>query len=60
MFLRRLLAEEMVDAEDLLLVEHLVQLLVQCNGTGKVRAEGLFHDDTGAFSQLSLGEELHG
>ena len=43
--LRRLLAEEMIDAEDLLLVEHFVQLGVELHGAREIRAEWLLHDD---------------
>ena len=46
--LRRLLAEEVVDAEDLLLGEDLVQPGVQRHGAGEVGAEGLLHDDAAA------------
>ena len=43
--LRRLLAEEVVDAKDLLLGEHLVQLGVQRHRAREIRAERLLHDD---------------
>ncbi len=39
------LTEEMVDAEDLVLVEDLVQHVVQRHGAGQVGAERLLHDD---------------
>ncbi len=42
--LHRLLAEEVVDAEDLLLVEDLVQHVVERDRTGQVGAERLLHD----------------
>ena len=43
--LRRLLAEEMIDAEDLVLGEDLVQRLVERHRALEVGAERLFHDD---------------
>ena len=43
--LRRLLAEKVVDAKDLLFVEHLVQLRVQRHRARQVGAERLLHDD---------------
>ena len=43
--LGRLLAEVVVDPEDLLLVEDLVQLGVERPGAGEVGAERLLHDD---------------
>ena len=43
--LRRLLAEKMVDAEDLVLGEHLVQRVVERDRAFEVGAERLFHDD---------------
>ena len=49
--LRRLLAEEMVDAENLLLGEHLVQLGVERHRAGEIGAERLFHDDARALDQ---------
>ena len=50
--LRRLLAEEVVDPEDLLLVEDLVQRGVQRPRAGQVGAERLLHDDPGALDQV--------
>ena len=58
--LRRLLAQEMVDAEDLLLREHFVQRLVQRHGAGKVGAEGFFHHDARTGHQARCGELLDG
>ena len=57
--LRRLLAEEMVDAENLVLGEHLVQLGVQRLGALEIGAERLFHDDARALDQARLGEQPH-
>ena len=56
--LGRLLAEEMVDAEDLILIERLVQLLVERDGTGQIRAEGLLHDDSAALDQARLADHV--
>ena len=55
--LRRLLAQEMIDPEDLVLGEVLVKLLVQDHGTLEVRAERLFHDDPAIGGQFRLGEQ---
>src|SRR5207342_455692 len=52
--LRRLLAEEVVDPEDLLLLEDLVQLGVQLLGALEVGAERLLHDDSAALDQSGL------
>ena len=49
--LRRLLAEEVVDAKDLLLGEHLVQLRVQRHRTREIGAERLLHDDARALAR---------
>jgi len=57
--LGRLLAQEMVDAEDALFVEDLVQFLVQRHRAGQVGAEGLFHDDAGVLHQPRLGQQAH-
>ena len=57
--LRRLLAEEVVDPEDLLLVEDLVQLGVERSGAGEVGAERLLHDDPAALDQAGLRELVH-
>ncbi len=43
--LRRLLAEEVIDAEDLLLREHFVQFLIERAGARVVGAERLLHHD---------------
>ena len=52
--LRRFLAEEMVDAEDLLLGEDLMQLGVQRHRAGQIGAEGLFHDDAAVLRRGRL------
>ena len=52
--LRRLLAQEMIDAEDLVLVEDLVQLGVQRHRACQIGAERLFHDDPGALDEAGL------
>ena len=43
--LRRFLAEEVIDAEDLLLAEDLVQFRIQSHRALQVRAKRLLHDD---------------
>ncbi len=57
--LRRLLAEEVVDAEDLLLAEHLVQARVELARRLEVGAERLLHDDPRPLDQAGLGELAH-
>ena len=57
--LRRLLAEEVVDAEDLVLGEDLVQPGVERHGAREVGAEGLLHDDAAIADELGLGQQLH-
>ena len=57
--LRRLLAEEVVDAEDLVLAEDLVQLGVQRHGAREVGAEGLLHDDAAAADEPGLRQQPH-
>ncbi len=54
-----LLAEEMVDAENLLLGEDLMQLLVERHRGLEVGAERLFHDDPAAADQVGLGQQVH-
>ena len=56
--LRRLLAEEVVDPEDLVLVEDLVQLAVQLPGRREVGTEGLLHDDPAALDQVRVLEQV--
>ena len=57
--LGRLLAQEVVDPEDLLLVEDLVQLGVERDGRGVVGAERLLHDDPAAHDQAGLEDGAH-
>ena len=57
--LRRFLAEEVVDAEDLLFGEDFVQLAVQRLCAGQIDAEGLFHDDAAALDETGLGQQPH-
>ncbi len=54
--LRRLLAQEVVDPEDLRLVEDLVHLAVEGDGGREVGAERLLHDDPGPLHQAGLVE----
>ncbi len=54
--LRRLLAEEVVDAEDLVFAENLVQPRVQLHRARKVGAERLLHDDARALHEARLAE----
>ncbi|MEZ5184077.1 MAG: hypothetical protein R2702_19760 [Acidimicrobiales bacterium] len=54
--LGRLLAEEVVDAEHLLLAEHLVHRGVQDPRRAEVHAEGLLHDHPGALDEIGVGE----
>ena len=53
---RRLLAEEVVDAEDLLLLEDLVHGVVELARRLEVGAERLLHDHTRALGQAGLAE----
>ena len=57
--LRGLLAEEVVDPEDLLLVEHLVQPAVQLAGRRQVDAERLLHHDPAVRDQVRIAQGLH-
>ena len=57
--LRRLLAEEMVDAVDLLLGEDLVQPRIERDGALQVGAEGLLHDDARALDQAGRTQQAH-
>ncbi len=54
--LRRLLAQEVVDPEDLRLVEDLVHLVVQGHRGLEVGAEGLLHDHPRPLDQMGLAE----
>jgi hypothetical protein len=56
---RRLLAQEVVDPEDLLLGEGLVQRGVELLGAGHVHAERLLHDDPRPLDQAGLVEHPH-
>ena len=53
--LRRLLAEEMVDAENLILGEDLVQRVVERDRGFEIGAERLFHDDARSLGEIGLG-----
>ena len=57
--LRRFLAEEVVDTEDLLLVEHFVKLGVEFLRAREVRAERLLHDDARVLDQSRFAERAH-
>ena len=56
--LRGLLAEEVIDAKDLLFVEHFVQGVVQRPRGGEVATERLLHDDAGARGGAGPGQPL--
>ena len=56
--LRRLLAEEVIDAEDLLLGEHLVQRVVERDRAFEIGAERLFHNDARSARELGLAQHL--
>ncbi len=56
--LGRLLAQEMVDAEDLGLVEDLVHLGVELLGALEIRAERLLHDHPRPVSEARLAERV--
>ena len=58
--LRWLLAEKMVDPEDLIFGKHLVQLAVQLHGRLQIDAERLFHDDTRTRHQPCVSQQSHG
>jgi hypothetical protein len=57
--LRRLLAEEMIDAKDLALVEHFVELGVQLLRTRQIGAEWLLHDDARILDQPRFAQHAH-
>ena len=57
--LRRLLAEKVVDPEDLLLAEDLVQARVQRHGAREIGAERLLHDDARPLDEVRLAERPH-
>ena len=54
--LRRLLAEEMVDAEDLVFAEDGVQLCIERDRAFEIRAERLLHDDARALGEAGFVE----
>src|ERR1700743_3871127 len=56
----RLLAQEMIDAEDLLLIEHFMQLRIERPGAGEVDAERLLHDATAPLDQPGFGQQPYG
>ena len=57
--LRRLLAQEVVDPEDLRLVKDLVESAVELDGAVEVGAERLFHHDPGTLHQPGFLEGVH-
>ena len=58
--LRRLLAEKMVDTENLIFAEDLVQFGVERYGAFNVDAEGFLHDHVRALDEISLRQKPHG
>ena len=52
----RLLAQEVVDAEDLLFVERLVHVGVELSSAGEIGTERLLHDDPRPIGEARLGE----
>ncbi len=56
---RRLLAEEVVDAEDLVLGKDLVQLGVERLGARQVGAERLLHDDASPIDEIGIAQYVH-
>ena len=56
--LRRLLAEEMIDAENLLFGEHLVQGVVERDRALEIGAERLFHDDPRSAGEIGLAQHF--
>jgi hypothetical protein len=57
--LRGFLAEEVIDAKDLLLGKHFVQLGVQRHRARQIGAEGLLHDDARVLHQSGIAEHAH-
>jgi len=55
--LRRFLAQEVVDPEDLLLGEDFMQPGVQRHRAGEIGAEGLLHDDAAALDETGFGQQ---
>ena len=54
-----LLAQEVVDPEDLVLIEDLVQPGIERHRGHIVGAEGLLHDDPRAVDEVGVGDRLH-
>jgi len=54
-----LFAQEVVDAKDLVFVQHLVQLVVELAGRGEVVAEGLLDHHGGPPGEMGLTEGRH-
>ena len=57
--LRRFLAQEVVDPEDLLLGEEFMQPGVQRHRAGEIGAKGLLHDDAAALDETGFGQQPH-
>ncbi len=57
--LGRLLAQEVVDAEHLVVVEDLLNHRVELAGAGEVGPERLLHDDPGPLGQPCFAEGPH-
>ena len=57
--LRRLLPEEVIDTEHLILAERAVHDPVEVPGARQVGAERLFHDDPGPIDQVRLAQGRH-
>ena len=57
--LRRFLAEEVVDAEDLVFIEDLVQPGIQRDRALEIGAERFLHDDARAINQARFSEQAH-
>ena len=55
--LRRLLAQKMIDAENLFFLEYLVQLGIERDRALQIRAEGLFHDDARPLDQSRISQQ---
>ena len=58
--LRRLLAQEVVDAENLIFGKDLVQLGIERDRTCQIRAERLFHDDPGPLDEVCFRQQADG
>ncbi len=57
--LDRLLAQVVIDAEDLVLAKDGVERRVEPPGTGQVPAERLLDDDSGAIGAVGLAQQAH-